>query len=110
MSEESNGYTWEDYLASLDSVDAQRIGCFGFSLGGKEALYVPAFDERYRAAVSVDGGIALSYSNWTDPWYLGRSLEGQDAGTDHHEVLALIAPRAFLLMGSVGGISEDETR
>ena len=96
-----------DYLCSLDGVDGGRIGCFGFSLGGKEALYVPAFDERIRAAVSAEGGIALAYSNWHDSWYLGGRVRDEGFAMDNHEVLALIAPRAFLLVGSMGGVSED---
>jgi len=46
-----------DFLESLPNVDKNRIGCIGHSLGGKMALYAPAFDERYKASVSSEGGI-----------------------------------------------------
>jgi hypothetical protein len=103
-----NGIRAVDVVAALPGVDRERIGCFGFSLGGKEALFVPAFDARVRAAVSIDGGIAMAYSNWHDEWYYGPRVREPGFDMDHHEVLALIAPRAFLLIGSTGGVSEDD--
>jgi hypothetical protein len=48
-----------------------------------------------RAAVASEGGIGLRFSNWDAPWYLGTN----DFGHDHHELLALIAPRPFLVIG-----------
>jgi dienelactone hydrolase len=97
-----------DCLTSMAEVDPARIGCFGFSLGAKEALYVAAFDERIASAVSIDGGISLRYSNWNAPWYLGSRMRELGGDRDHHQVLALIAPRSFLLVGSTGGIAEDD--
>jgi hypothetical protein len=96
-----------DLLASMEDVDARRIGAIGHSLGAKEVLYLAAFDERIRAAVSSEGGIGLTYSNWDAPWYLGPSSHLPDFGLDHGQVLALIAPRAFLL---IGGDSADGDR
>lgn len=97
--------TWDgiralDFLASQPGVDAQRLGVIGHSLGAKEVLYVAAFDERVKAAVFSEGGIGLAMSNWQDVWYLGPSLA---AGREHHELLALIAPRPLLLLAG-GGI------
>lgn len=97
-----------DFLQTLDEVDPDRIGCFGFSLGGKEALFSAALDDRIRAAVSMEGGLGLSYSNWHAPWYLGPRIRAPGFAMDNHEVLALAAPRAFLLAGSGGGISADD--
>lgn len=93
-----------DLLTSLPGVDATRIGAIGHSLGGKEVLYLAAFDERVRATVSSEGGIGLTFSNWDAPWYLGAEVRQPDFPHDHHELLALVAPRAFLL---VGGDSAD---
>ena len=87
-----------DFLESLPSVDRNRIGCLGHSLGGKEVLYAMAFDERYRAGVSSEGGIGLKFSNWEAPWYLGPQIRQPDFALENHQVLALIAPRAFLLL------------
>jgi dienelactone hydrolase len=93
-----------DLLASLPEVDPRRMGAIGHSLGGKEVLYLSAFDTRVRAAVSSEGGIGLTYSNWDAPWYLGEAIRRPGFPLDHGQVLALTAPRAFLL---VGGDSAD---
>jgi len=88
-----------DYLDTLPEVDHQQIGIVGHSLGGKMALYAGAFEERITAVVSNELGIGLSDSNYQDYWYLGDFIEGVDKSTDHHELVGLIAPRAFLLIG-----------
>lgn len=93
-----------DALAAQPDVDPRRIGAFGHSLGAKEVLYLAAFDGRVRAAVSSEGGIGLSYSNWDAPWYLGEAIRRPGFELDHGQVLALAAPRAFLL---IGGDSAD---
>lgn len=93
-----------DVLASLPEVDANRLGCIGHSLGAKEALYLAAFDERVKAAVSSEGGVGLSMSNWDADWYLGAQIKAPGFKHDHHEVLALISPRAYLW---IGGDSAD---
>lgn len=92
-----------DLLASLPEVDPQRLGVAGHSLGAKEALYVAAFDDRVKAAVSSEGGIGTTFSNWDASWY----LETKEVPREHHDLLALIAPRAFLL---IGGDSADGAR
>jgi hypothetical protein len=104
--------TWDairaaDYVQSLPNVDGDRIGCLGHSLGAKVVLFAMAFDERYKAGVFSEGGIGLNFSNWEAPWYLGPRL--RDAGflLDNYELLALIAPRSFLLLA---GDSADGDR
>lgn len=96
-----------DLLESLPEVDAQRLGAIGHSLGAKETLYLAAFDERIRAAVFSEGGIGMAFSNWDAPWYLGQAVARGDWPHDHHELLALVAPRAMLL---IGGDSADGDR
>jgi dienelactone hydrolase len=93
-----------DILAARPDVDPRRIGCIGHSLGAKEALYLAAFDSRIRATVSSEGGIGLKMSNWDAPWYLGDIVNDPGFTREHHELLALAAPRPFLL---VGGDSAD---
>ncbi|NBR85549.1 MAG: dienelactone hydrolase [Verrucomicrobia bacterium] len=95
--------TWDgiravDYLESLPLVDRERIGCLGHSLGAKEVLYAAAFDERFKVAVFSEGGIGLTFSNWDAPWYLGSRIKQPGFGHEHHELIALIAPRPFLLL------------
>jgi dienelactone hydrolase len=96
-----------DILASLPEVDARRIGAIGHSLGAKEVLYLAAFDERVQVTVSSEGGIGTEFSNWDAPWYLGPSINESDFAHEHHELLGLVAPRAFLL---IGGDSADGNR
>lgn len=96
-----------DFVQSLPNVDRKRIGVLGHSLGGKQALYAAAFDERIKAAVSSEGGIGLKFSNWDAIWYLGPRIRDPDFPLENHQVLSLVAPRAFLLLG---GESADGER
>ena len=88
-----------DFLETHENVDPSRIGCIGFSLGAKEVLYAMAFDPRYKAGVFNEGGIGIRMSNWTDPWYLTSKMKPNIPAMEHHQVLALIAPRPILIMG-----------
>jgi hypothetical protein len=88
-----------DILAGLPEVDPKRLGAVGHSLGAKEVLYLAAFDERIRATASSEGGIGTRFCNWDAPWYLGEEVRGETFGHEHEELLALVAPRAFLLLG-----------
>jgi dienelactone hydrolase len=93
-----DGLRATDYLLTLPGVDADRLGCVGHSLGAKEVLYALAFDERMKAGVSSEGGIGLPFTNWTAPWYLGEGIT-QRPDLEHHQLLALAAPRALLVLG-----------
>ena len=122
------------YLRSLPYVDGKRIGFMGFSLSAKTAVYVGAFAPEIAATVAIDPHIAVNGgTNWFEPWYLDWLHNYPDIPTsehtvlsmlntnperpglehDHHEVLALAAPRPFLLIGgrgdveSQGGDSDD---
>lgn len=93
-----------DILAKLPGVDPQRLGSVGHSLGAKEVLYLAAFDERIKTTVSSEGGIGIPFSNWQDLWYLGPAVKEPGFTHEHHELLAMCAPRPFLL---IGGESAD---
>jgi dienelactone hydrolase len=122
------------YLRSLKQVDGKRIGFIGFSLGAKAAVYVAAFAPEIQATVALDPHIAVNGgTNWYAPWYLDWLHPFPDIPTeqrtvlsllnpdpkrpgfehDHHELMALTAPRAFLLIGGArrcedcGGDSDD---
>ena len=92
-----------DVLQSLPNVDRDRIGAVGHSLGAKEALYLAAFDDRVTAAVASEGGIGLRSTNWNAPWYLGAAIEQEDFALNHHQLLAMIAPRPFLIVAGESG-------
>jgi hypothetical protein len=114
-------------LGNLPQVDKKRIGVVGHSYGGKWAMFAACFYGKFACGVWSDPGIvfdeARSNVNYWEPWYLGF-----DSGTtrkpgvitpenprtgpykklieeDHDltEVLALMAPRPFLVSGG----SED---
>jgi len=89
-----------DLLVDMPEVDPNRIGAIGHSLGAKEVLYLMAFDDRVRAGVASEGGIAFSSTNWDAPWYLGQSDRGP---LNHSQLLNLIAPRPLLIMGGESG-------
>ncbi|MEZ6056670.1 MAG: dienelactone hydrolase family protein [Planctomycetaceae bacterium] len=93
-----------DILTARPEVDPDRLGSIGHSLGAKEVLYLAAFDDRVKVTVSSEGGIGTKFSNWDAPWYLGPMINDPTWTREHHELLALIAPRPFLL---IGGNSAD---
>ena len=117
------------YLASLPEVDKARIGFMGFSLSGKSAVYVAAFAPEIKMTIAFDPHIAVNgSSNWYAPWYLDWLHVFPDIPTpdhtvlsllntdpkrpgfehDHHEVLALAAPKPFLLIG--GSLEETSSQ
>lgn len=116
-----------EFLRSLPEVDSERIGFMGFSLSAKSALYVAAFAPEITATVSIDPHLAMhGDSNYHDPWYLDWKRPFDDIRTseypvvefrgttwslldrdpvrpgfehNHHELLALAAPRALMVIG-----------
>lgn len=104
-----------DLLETLDYVDANRIGVLGHSLGGHNAMFVGAFDQRLKVIVSSCGWTPMDYYNTEKdgikvtkdrlkPWAQTRympllgtrySLDGEDFPFDFDEVIAALAPRAF---------------
>ncbi|HEX8522967.1 MAG TPA: acetylxylan esterase [Tepidisphaeraceae bacterium] len=96
-----------DVLCNCDGVDAQRLGVVGHSLGGQGAIFVGAFDERVKAAVSSCGIVPTWAENpkrmnfARDQWYryvpkLKEPFERGEVPFDLYELAALMAPRAFL--------------
>jgi pimeloyl-ACP methyl ester carboxylesterase len=88
-----------DYLYTLPEIDRENIGIIGHSLGGKMSLYAAAFDPRITAVVASELGIGLSFSNYDDYWYFGDFINKIDKRTDQHDLIGLVAPRPFLLIG-----------
>ena len=96
-----------DVLQSLEEVDSDNIGALGHSLGGHGTLFLAAYDERIKAAACNCGGSFFRHNprveGWArDHWYVYFKhlrpglLEGNLPPIDFHEIIALVAPRAFL--------------
>lgn len=102
-------------------VNMQRIGVTGCSYAGKMALFAGAFDERIALTIAQEsgGGGTASWrvsetlgnvekiSNTNYSWFmpgLKNLFDGQveKLPYDHHELIAMIAPRAFLALGNDG--------
>jgi predicted esterase len=88
-----------DLLLSRPDMDKERILVMGHSLGGKMAFYTGVLDERVKAIIGSDFGIGWKFTNWDAPWYLGDRIKRPGFTLAHHQLLALHAPRSFLLIG-----------
>ena len=95
-----------DVLETLAEVDANRVGCIGHSLGGHNTLFVAAFDERIRVAVTSCGFTTFACEmpdrvpHWTHKGYMPRIAELYDNDAakipfEFTDVLDAIAPRAI---------------
>ncbi|NIP95123.1 MAG: prolyl oligopeptidase family serine peptidase [Akkermansiaceae bacterium] len=87
-----------DLLLEQPGIDPARIVAIGHSLGGKMAFYTACLDDRIKATIANDFGIGWDFTNWKDPWYLGEQILSDDFDLAHHQLLALHAPRPFLLI------------
>ncbi len=96
-----------DVLQTLNEVDPDRIGALGHSLGGHGTFFLAAYDTRVKAAACNCGGAFFRHNPkveaWArDHWYVYLKhirptlLAGNLPPIDTHEIIALIAPRAFL--------------
>lgn len=123
-----------EYLKTRREVDANRIGFIGFSLSAKSALYVAAFAPQVKATVAIDPHLAIyGATNYDSPWYMDWRRQFPDIDTpdypvaelrgtvwslldadpnrpgferNHHELLALAAPRAVMV---IGGSTDRDT-
>lgn len=105
-----------DVLQTLDEVDSQNIGALGHSLGGHGTFFLAAYDDRIKASACNCGASFFRHNSrvaaWTrNHWYVYFKhirpdiLEGRLPPIDFHEIIALIAPRAFL---DVSGLNDGD--
>lgn len=105
-----------DVLQSLQEVDPERIGALGHSLGGHGTFFLAAYDDRIKAAACNCGAAFFRHNKRVQAWsrnhwyvYFGHIrpgiLKGELPPIDFHEIIALIAPRAFL---DVSGLNDGD--
>jgi pimeloyl-ACP methyl ester carboxylesterase len=103
-----NHMTCVDLLQRHPDVDPAKIGTIGHSLGGHNAMFLAAFDDRVKIAVSSCGWTPFEFyetkkgrlKTWALPTYMPplESVYHSDHTKfpfDFHEVAAAIAPRVF---------------
>ncbi|MFO7181639.1 MAG: glycoside hydrolase family 10, partial [Pseudomonadota bacterium] len=104
-------------------IDMSRIGVHGCSYAGKMALFAGALDERIALTVAQEsggGGInswrtSQSFTSRTGTniekidntnyaWFKSsmKNLDPYSLPHDHHELIAMIAPRAVIALGNPG--------
>lgn len=107
-----------NWLKTLETVDARRIGFYGLSYGGKTAMRVPALLPGY--CLSICSGDfndwvwknASTRSPYSYVWTGEYEIFEFDLGStfNYAEMAALIAPRPFMVeRGHLDGVAPDET-
>ena len=105
-----------DVLETLPEVDTARIGVIGHSLGGQGAIFLTAYDDRIKAAVSNCPAPTFRHNpkvlSWSrDHWYTYFKhirpglLNNELPPIDFHHMAALAAPRPFL---HIAGLNDGE--
>lgn len=104
-----------DLLQSRKDVDPERIGVIGHSLGGHNAMFAGAFDQRLKVIVSSCGWTLMDYYDIGEagtkqyggrlgPWAQDRympllrdkyKLDPEKIPFDFDEIIAALAPRLF---------------
>ena len=106
-----------DWLAELPFVDADRLGFYGLSYGGKTAMRVPAVLDRYACSICSADFNEWIVKNATFDSRYSYMFTGEyempefDLGNtfNYGEMAGLIAPRPFMVeRGHDDGVAPDE--
>ena len=114
-----------EIVGAASKIDMKHIGITGCSFAGKMALWSAAFDERIALCVAQEpgggGAAAWRVSEIADPfrgsqgveklgrtdnhWFKESMWDWKDENVtklpmDHHELVALVCPRALLVLGN----------
>src|SRR5437660_1619663 len=88
-----------DYLRSRPEVDGDKLGITGASGGGNQSMYAGALDERFRAVAPVCSvGTYQAYLHAA--CCVCEVLPGALRFAEEGDVLALVAPRALLVVSA----------
>lgn len=99
-------------------IDLAHLGVSGCSFAGKMAIFSGALDERIALTIGIESG-GGGYTTWrvsetlgnvetlgrtSHAWFIEDMFQFSNAvpklPTDHHELMALVAPRALLVTGN----------
>jgi cephalosporin-C deacetylase-like acetyl esterase len=106
-----------DWLSTLPFVDAQRIGFYGLSYGGKTAVRVPPLLDRYALSIcSADFNEWVWKTTRVDSRYSYMFTQEYDMlefdfanVTNYSDLANLMAPRPFMVeRGHDDGVAPDE--
>jgi len=97
-----------DLLQSLPEVDPGRVGVIGHSLGGHNALFLAAFDDRVKVVVTSSGFTSFAkymkgdLTGWSHKGYMPRIADRYANDPtwmpfDFTDILASLAPRATFI-------------
>lgn len=106
-------------IVSADlKIDLSHLAITGCSFAGKMALFAGAFDERIALTIAQEpgGGGAAAWrvsetlgnvetlGKTSDAWFINDLFRFSNSVTslpyDHHELMAMVAPRALLVLGN----------
>jgi hypothetical protein len=101
-------------LSNYEGVNKDKIGITGLSYGGKWALFASCLFDKFACGVWGDAGVVFDRRdrniNYWDDWYLGHPTIDFPNGAYQEferqqlqltELMALMAPRPFLVSGGV---------
>ncbi|MBM4067585.1 MAG: acetylxylan esterase [Planctomycetes bacterium] len=88
-----------DYLTSRPEVDGKRLGITGASGGGNQTMYAGALDERFGAVVPVCS-VGTYQAYLQAACCVCEVLPGALRFCEEGDVLALVAPRALLVVNA----------
>lgn len=106
-----------DWLEQQTFVDADRIGFYGLSYGGKSAMRIPALENRYALSICSADFNEWVWKNASVDWSSTYMFTGEyeiyewDLGHtfNYAEMAALICPRPFMVeRGHKDGVGIDE--
>jgi dienelactone hydrolase len=94
-----------DFLASLDDVDARRLGITGASGGGTQTFLLTAVDDRIQFASPVNMVSAIMQGG-----DLCENAPGLRINTSNVEIAAMFAPKPMLLVSATGDWTRNVPR
>lgn len=95
-----------DFLASLPEVDANRIGCMGFSMGAYRAWMLAALSDHIKAGVAVcwmtttDEQLSFKYQR-TENGGFANCLPGLRRWMDYPHIASIACPNAMLFINGM---------